>query len=151
MPFEAATLCFRLYTNSTEQHLRNHVPNANNPHLWKTIPCWRSKHKHTLVTGSKDGQPMGLMRFNLQDWLAARSAPKSLYGWNDPEHLGVTQCTASTSTCTHIREWRLSATGIQQAKGSERLSAKLAEWIATVLPLPLNSDLENPTVHCYDF
>lgn len=148
MPFEAATLCFRLYTNSTEQHLRNPVPNANNPHLWKTIPCSRSKQKHTLVTHSKDGQPMEVMRFNLADWLIACSVPKSLHhfkgSWAPEYHT------------THKVYGRARVTAGKQPLsagwGAQRRSPpSFSLWIGTVLSQPLDFDLETHAVRCYDF
>lgn len=120
MPFEAATLCFRPYTNSTEQHLRNPIPNANNPHLWKTIPCSRSKQKHTLVTRSRDGQPTEVMRFNLKDWLITCSIPTSLHCLKNPKHPNVTQHTRFLS----VRKWPATSTFLWQSS-SATLPAKI--------------------------
>lgn len=113
MPFEAATLRFRFYASSTEQHLRNPVPNAHNPHLLKTIPCSRNKQKHTLVTRSKDGQLVEVMRFNLEDWLIASSVPKSLHCLKDPKHPNTIQQTRFMS----VHKWSATSNHLQQGKG----------------------------------
>lgn len=37
-------------------------PNANNPHLEEIVQCYPSKHKHLLVTHSKQRWPMSVQR-----------------------------------------------------------------------------------------
>lgn len=65
-------------------------PNANNPHLGETVHCYPSKHKHLLVTHSKQKWPM-------RDESAALSARAGSTLLSDSFFLSLTYCTLPES------------------------------------------------------